>query len=184
MMKITIKGKNSSVTDELIKYAERKISKLEKYSQRIQSATATFVEGASKKRSKSFAVEVALQTPGATLRSQAEKESFHTALDSVVMKLEEQLRRTKTKRIDKTRDRAIEQPEPVEPAAYEEEVLGPVVYVERFPAKPISAAEAITNLELAGREFYLFVNESATVNCVYKRRDGGYGLLVPEDEIL
>jgi putative sigma-54 modulation protein len=184
-MKITIKGKNSGVTDELIKYAERKIGKLEKYSQRIQSATVTFIEGASKKRSKSFGVEVALATPGATLRSQEEKDSFRTALDSVVEKLEEQVRRLKTKRIDKTRERSAEEAVvAVEPAVYEEEVLGPVVYVERFPAKPLSAAEAIANLELAGREFYLFVNESATVNCVYKRRDGGYGLLVPEDEVL
>jgi len=183
-MKITVKGKNSGVTDELIKYAERKIGKLEKYSQRIQSATVTFVEGASKKRSKSFGVEVALQTPGATLRSQEEKESFRTAVDSVVVKLEEQLRRVKTKRMDKTRERAAAEAVAVEPPVYEEEVIGPVVYVERFPAKPLSAAEAIANLELAGREFYLFVNESATVNCVYKRRDGGYGLLVPEDEVL
>lgn len=183
-MKITVKGKNSSVTDELIKYAERKIGKLEKYSQRIQSATVTFTENASKKRSKAFGVEMALQSPGQTLRSEESKDSFRTALDSAIVKLEEQLRRVKTKRIDKTRDRVIEAVAAVEPAAYEEEVVGPVVYVERFPAKPLSTTEAIASLELAGREFYLFVNESATVNCVYKRRDGGYGLLVPEDEVL
>jgi putative sigma-54 modulation protein len=183
-MKITVKGKNSSVTDEDIKYAERKIGKLEKISQRIQSATVTFTEHASKKRSKSFGVEVSLLALGQTLRGEEQKDSFRTALDSVVEKLEVQLRRVKTKRMDKTRDRAAEEVAPVEPAVYEEEVPGPVVYVERFPAKPLATAEAIASLELAGREFFLFVNESATVNCVYKRRDGGYGLLVPEDEVL
>lgn len=183
-MKITVKGKNSGVGDEILKYAERKIGKLEKITQRIQSATVTFTEGASKKRSKACGVEVTLQALGQTLRSGNQNESFRSALDEVVLKLEEQLRRVKTKRIDKTRERAIEEAAPIEPAIVEEDVPGPVVYVERFPAKPLATTEAITNLELSGRDFLLFVNESATVNCVYKRRDGGYCLLVPEDEVL
>ena len=183
-MKVTIKGKNSSVTDDLIKYAERKIGKLEKYSNRIQAAAVSFLDGASKKRNKAFRVEIALNSPGQTLRSVEEKESFKNALDSALEKLEEQLRRVKTKRIDKVRDRAVEEElVPREVEAVEESVAGPVIFVERFPVKPLSTAEAIATLELSTRDFLLFVTENSAVNCVYRRRDGGYGLLVPEDDL-
>jgi len=183
-MDITIKGKNVDLSDELVEYAKQKVGRLEKIWQRVQSATVNFTEGASKKRSKSFRAEVVLRAPGQTLRSEEEKESFRTALDSALAKLEEQLRRTKTKRIDKSRDRSVTAPAlVVEPPAAEPQFVGPVVYVDRFNLKPLSAAEAISALQIEPRDFMVFVNESGVVNCIYRRKDGNFGLLVPEDEL-
>ena len=181
-MQININTKNAEVSDDLERYTERKLDKLTKLSQRLQSATVIFTQGVSKKRSKSFRVEVALHAPGQTLRGQEEKESFQSALDATLEKLEEQLRRTKTKRLDKTRDRQQEAVTVVE-TVDEEEHTGPVIYIERFEVRPLSLAEAIAKLDLHGRDFLVFTTDNAAINCIYKRKDGGYGLLVPEDEI-
>jgi putative sigma-54 modulation protein len=46
--------------------------------------------------------------------------------------------------------------------------------------KPMSADEAVLQLELIGHDFFVFRNaDSDEVNVVYRRRDGNYGLIEP-----
>jgi len=59
--------------------------------------------------------------------------------------------------------------------------VGKVVKVKRFAVKPMSAAEAIDQMELLGHDFFLFFNaESDELNLLYRRHDGDYGLIEPE----
>ena len=46
--------------------------------------------------------------------------------------------------------------------------------------KPMTAEDAALNMEMLGHDFYVFRNEDGDVNVVYLRRDGNYGLIVPE----
>jgi putative sigma-54 modulation protein len=186
-MDITIKGKNCEVADDLILYTERKLSKLAKLSHRIQSVTVTYIENSSKKRNQSSRVEIVLAFPGQSIRAEDENETAYLALDSALDKLRRQLKKVKTKRLERTRTTAVAEP----PAGFEAaepgeavELSGPTVFVERFNKKPISTTEAIMELKLSSRKFMLFVNEANSVNCVYLRSDGSYGLVVPEDEII
>ncbi|MDK2902211.1 MAG: putative sigma-54 modulation protein, partial [Clostridiales bacterium] len=56
-----------------------------------------------------------------------------------------------------------------------------VVRTKRFALKPMSIEEAITQMELLGHDFFVFNNaETDEVNVVYRRRNGGYGLIEPE----
>ena len=56
----------------------------------------------------------------------------------------------------------------------------PIVKTKQFPVKPMSPEEAVLQLELVGHDFFVFRNaESGEVNVVYRRRDGGYGLIEP-----
>jgi putative sigma-54 modulation protein len=180
-MQVNIIAKNADVSEDLVKYTERKLGKLTKLSQRVQSAQVIFTQGVSKKRSKSFRVELALFAPGLTLRAEEEKDSFQSALDVALEKLEEQLRRNKTKRLDKTRERPQAEPGPVA-RVEDDEPSGPVIYIERYEIRPLSLSEAIAKLDLLGRDFLVYTVDNGTVNCVYRRKDGGYGLLVPEEE--
>lgn len=80
----------------------------------------------------------------------------------------------------KTHDVSFELPAPEGelPIPAEEEI----VKVKRFPLRPMSAKEATMQMDLLGHEFFLFKNaESGGVNVVYKRKDGGYGLLEPTE---
>ena len=55
-----------------------------------------------------------------------------------------------------------------------------VVKVKTFSVKPMNVEEAILQMNLIGHEFYTFLNEQTnTVNVVYRRREGGYGVLDP-----
>lgn len=180
-----VKGKNSEVSNELKESIASKLAKLTRYAGRLESAIVTCTEHASKKPDKSFKVEVVLYGPGQVLRNVDTGASFTAALDSAVDELRGQLKKLKTRRIDKHRDNtdiaqvltAEAQPAPDKKARRD-------MQVKKFNVKPMSLDEAILRLDAGKRDFFLFATEQKLVNCVFKRSDGGYGLLVPETEII
>ena len=55
-----------------------------------------------------------------------------------------------------------------------------IVKTKQFAVKPMSPEEAVLQLELVGHDFFVFRNaETGEINVVYRRRDGGYGLIEP-----
>ena len=183
-MEITIKGKNLEVPDELELYTQRKLTKLTKYSPRLLAAAVNFTEGASKKRERSHRVEVVLNVPGQRLRSEEEKESFYIAVDSAVDKLKRQLKKMKTKRVDKAREKpgiteviSAQAEQTEKPSA-----AGPMIFIESFSVKPMTTTEAVLQLQMSDRDFMLFVNDQSVINGLYKREKDNYLLLVPEGQ--
>jgi len=62
----------------------------------------------------------------------------------------------------------------------EEEGSFEIVKTKRFPIKPMSPEEAILQMNLLGHNFFVFTNaDTDTINVVYKRKDGKYGLIEP-----
>jgi putative sigma-54 modulation protein len=56
-----------------------------------------------------------------------------------------------------------------------------IVRTKQFAVKPMNAEEAVLQLELVGHDFFVFRNDdSDEVNIVYRRRQGGYGLIEPQ----
>ena len=56
-----------------------------------------------------------------------------------------------------------------------------IVRTKQFTVKPMTAEEAVLQLELVGHDFFVFRNaDSEEVNIVYRRREGGYGLIEPQ----
>ena len=63
----------------------------------------------------------------------------------------------------------------------EETTSEQIVKVKQFSVKPMSAEEAVLQLELIGHDFFVFRNaDSGEVNVVYRRQRGGYGLIEPQ----
>ena len=55
------------------------------------------------------------------------------------------------------------------------------IRVKTFPLKPMTPEEAILQMNLIGHDFFAFTDaETQKVGVVYKRKDGGYGLIVQE----
>ena len=55
-----------------------------------------------------------------------------------------------------------------------------VVRVKRFALKPMSVQEAALQMGLLGHSFFVFRDaQNNQVSVVYRRRDGGYGLIEP-----
>jgi putative sigma-54 modulation protein len=69
----------------------------------------------------------------------------------------------------------------IPPVEYEEEPPRRIVKVKRFQMMPMDEEEAIEQMELLGHSFFVFYNvRTEGINVLYRRRDGDYGLIIPE----
>lgn len=108
------------------------------------------------------------------------------AIDAVSDKMQRQITRYKDRLYARGQVRGTETVraasiEPVSEAEREEEPLGTIVRTKKFPVTPMSAEEAIEQMELLGHDFFVFYNSDINgINVLYRRKNGDYGLLQPE----
>jgi putative sigma-54 modulation protein len=178
-MRLLVKGKNLQVSESIRSYAEEKLGKLER-----QLADPTRVElELSLERNPSIAAnhvaEATIWTKGPTLRAREASPDMRASIDQLVDKLERQVTRYREKRRRRSaRDNGGAM---AEARMLPEEGEAPIVKTKQFPVKPMSAEEAVLQLELVGHDFFVFRNaESGEVNVVYRRRAGNYGLIEPQ----
>ena len=173
-MKITIYGKQMSVRDSLKEAVEKKLSKFDKF---FGEDTEAFVTCKVRKGVK--IIEITVNYGGTTFRCEEENETFITALDRAVEGLERQIRKNKTRVEKMVKKSAIEIGDYYDDEYVEEDDFE--IRVKTFPFKPMTAEEAILQMNLLGHEFYVFVDADSGDTCVvYKRKEGSYGLIVPE----
>lgn len=186
-MRITIRGKNLTVSDKDREYIERKLQRLERMlDDRSEADVELRLEG-NRKVDDSHIVDVSLSIDGQPLRGQAAASTFRAAADDVIDKLE---RRTVEHRQRPRDRRRAEQAryndaalagEPIAVADEEESAdRHGVVKVKRFGIEPMFEEDAISRMEELGHAFFVFVNaENERVAVLYRRRDGRYGLIEP-----
>ena len=175
VMKITIYGKQMTVRDSLKELIQKKLSKFDKF---FGESTEAFVTCKTRKGVK--IIEITVNYGGTTFRCEEESETFITALDRATEGLERQIRKNKTRLEKKMRGGAFAITELYDNDEYEEEAEFEI-RVKSFPFKPMTTEEAILQMNLIGHEFFAFTDqESGKVGVVYKRRDGGYGLIIQE----
>lgn len=173
-MKFMYSGKDV-VSDSLKARTEKKLSKLERYFSQEPEAIVRFKQ----QRGGRNIAEITMSVNGLILRAEEDSNDMYLSIDRAVDKLESQIRRYRTKMGKHLREARAEAPEPVEPV-YEEASFD-VVRTKRFSVKPMDVDDAITQMELLGHNFFLFMNaENNSINVLYRRNDGTYGLLVPE----
>jgi putative sigma-54 modulation protein len=175
-MKFQIRGKNIQVTDALKEYVEKRLSKLDKYFEKVPEAVVTLVVEKERHR-----VEVTIPINGYILRGEEETPDMYSSIDLVIEKLERQMEKYKTRLSKKIKNSSIKDiaPTPVEMQGLDAEPL--LVRTKRFAIKPMAAEEAIMQMNLLGHGFFVFSNaETDEVNVVYRRKDGNYGLIEPE----
>jgi len=183
-MRVIVKGKNMNVSDALQKYAEKKIQKLGKYFKEIKEAIVT----QSVQRNWHI-VEVTLEGDGIVLRGEERSDDMYASIDQVVEKLEKQIKRFKGKLYDRVHEEppkevaevVSESPEEETITEESEEEAPTIVRTKKFTLKPMLPEEAALQMELLNHDFFVFLNaDSNTVNVIYKRQDGNYGLIEPE----
>ena len=173
-MKITVYGKQMSVRDSLKEAVEKKLSKFDKF---FGADTEAYVTCRPRKGDK--ILEITINYGGATFRSEAESETFITALDRAIEGLERQIRKNKTRLEKKVKTGAFVI-EPDDDDEYEEESEFKI-RTKTFPFKPMTAEEAILQMNLLGHSFYAFTDAATEEVCVvYKRKEGDYGLIMQE----
>ena len=177
-MRLQVKGRNVTVSDSLKDYALEKLAKLEKH---LNDASRLELELQVEKNPSIAANQVAeatIWTKGPVLRARESSHDMRASIDLLVEKLERQARRYRDKR-RRGPGRATPQLDRRPVLADSEELR--IVKTKQFPVKPMSAEEAVLQLELVGHDFFVFRNaDSGEVNVVYRRRDGAYGLIEPQ----
>lgn len=174
-MRFTINGKNIEVTQGLRSAVESKIGKLERYF--TQDTEAHVMLSVEKGRQK---IEVTIPVKGGIIRAEEANEDLYTAIDRVEDVIERQLKKYKTKLMDKRQAGGSLEPAFIEEDTADEEEIK-IVKTKKFDIKPMYAEDACVQMELLGHSFYVFINaESDQVNVVYKRKGDTYGLIEPE----
>lgn len=177
-MKLIVSGKNIEVSERLKEYAEKKIGRLDRYLPSLTEARIEFALEKTRSAAQSQVVQVTLRSNGTLLRGEERSSDFNAAIDTVAEKLERQIDHFKGKHY--RRKNHAERAETAEPAE-EETVMPRIVRVKRFHTPPMTEEEAIEQMELLGHTFFIFQNqERKSLNVLYRRNDGSYGLIEPE----
>jgi putative sigma-54 modulation protein len=177
-MQLQVKGRNLEVSDAIRRYAEQKLSKLERQLPDPRVELELAVE-----RNPSIAAnqvaEATIWTKGPVLRAREASSDMHASIDQLVEKLERQVTRyRKQGRSRRRKEARANGPAPDASAA--DEGAPTIVKTKHFPVTPLTPEDAIMQLELIGHDFFVFRNsDSGEVNVVYRRRDGQFGLIEP-----
>lgn len=180
-MKLQIIAKNNvEVSETLEAYIEKRIGKLDRYLPTISEGKVEISREGAKQPEQRFIVQVTLDSKGVLIRAQEKSKDIRTAIDKVVNVLSKRIERYKGKLYYKGRGISLAR----QGAAIEaEEIEAPkrVVKTKHFLVKPMPIDEAISQMELLGHDFFLFIDaDTERINLLYRRDDGNYGLIEPE----
>ena len=174
-MKITYVARKVTLRDNFKELVERKLAKLEKIFS--DSAQATVVVTLEKNRQ---TVEITIKDSSMVYRAESTMSEMNDALDKVVEILQRQLRKHKTRLAKRLRTASLDELFAETPAEEAEDEELTLVRKKQVSLKPISASEAILQMEMTGHKFFMFLNaDTDEINVVYARDDGAYGLLEP-----
>ena len=173
-MKFTFTCKKVSLNDSIKAYAEKKISKLDRYFQEEADAIVVFAV----EKDHRCEVEVTIRSGKMLFRAEeaAKDGDMRSAVDAAAATLDRQIRKNKTRLAKRLRQEALVSDIPAEFDVSEEKEFD-VVRTKHVSAKPMSTEEAIMQMNLLGHDFFVYRNTDGAVSIVYRRKNGGYGLL-------
>lgn len=173
--------KKIHISPAVAAYAEKKVMKLERFFDRDAEAVITF----SVEKDLNVA-EITVHSAGTYFRSSEKTSNMFASIDAAVSTMERLLRKNKTRLARRLRQDAFtREVEEVESFAGEsaEEGKFEIVRTKRFAIKPMHREEAILQMNLLEHSFFAFRDEDAdgAFAVVYRRNDGGYGLIEDQD---
>lgn len=175
-MKFTFTCKKIPLNASIKEYAEKKISKLDRY---FREEADAFVIFSVEKRNRCV-VELTIRGANGTLFRAQEDDAdgdMRGAIDAAVDFIDRRIRKNKTRLSKNLRSEALVSTLPEEFEVNEEKEFN-VVRTKRFTVKPMTTEEAILQMNLLDHSFYVFEDQdSGTMSVVYARKDGGYGLI-------
>ncbi len=201
-MEVVVKGHHCEVSDRFRGHVEDKLSRLEKYDQRIIRVDVEVTAEPNPRQShQSTRVEITIRSKGPVVRAEAAAEDKMSALDKAVDRLSAQARKAADRRrihhgsrTPTSLGQAMADSDRLAPPAEEEladpagehkvgpltvQGDGPLVVREKsHPAIPMTLDQALYEMELVGHDFYLFIDKEAEEPAVVYRRTGyDYGVI-------
>ncbi|MDY2727981.1 MAG: ribosome-associated translation inhibitor RaiA [Candidatus Onthovivens sp.] len=182
-MKYQIIGKNISVTEGISAAIQKKLSKMDKYFKGNDDVLCRAVVRSYKNGAK---VEITIFAKNVTFRSEVTNEDLYAAVDFSIDKLLGQMRKFKTQINKKKNSKThlgealiLEEVEDLPQPSKDE-----IVRTKTISLDPMDLNDAIARLEAIGHSFFLYLDEEdEKISVVYKREEGGYGLIQAENTL-
>jgi putative sigma-54 modulation protein len=183
-MEVTIQCRHVELSDPDRAAAREKVLRLSRFLDGWDHADVHFSEEKNPRISAKEICEVTLRGHGHVIRAKAAATDCLSAVDRVCDKLEHQVYKLKTrllKRNHAKRPVAVADGDAsvADDGGGDEESTGPtIVKTKRFEIKPMTADEALLQMDLLGHDFFFFTNADTGVAAVlYRRDDGNLGLI-------
>jgi putative sigma-54 modulation protein len=187
-LEVDIYGRNLEVTDRMHDYVVKKVSKLDRFLAGIEEARVdlAYIKSARSASDRQVA-QITVRGRGFVLRSEERDEDIFAAIDTALDKMQRRIERYKGKhyrgRGDGRSAAEVVPGEGGEPVIDEEtgELRPAIVRRKQFVLAPMDELEALEQMSLLGHEnFFVFYNaNTSSINVLYRRRDGAYGLIEP-----
>jgi putative sigma-54 modulation protein len=179
-MQVSVTFRKIDASDALRNYAQEKLYRIKKYVE--DPIEAHVVLSVEKFR---HIAEVSINANGLRLNGEEETGDMYSAIDMVVDKIESQIKRNRQKLRKRKGDggsKALVMKMNVLAGESFEEDQGPqIIKTKQIYAKPMDLEEAVMQMDLANSEFLVFTNANTqSINVIYRRKDGNYGLIEPE----
>lgn len=180
-MQVAVTFRHMEVSDPIRDYAEEKVARVKKYIDEPIDAQVV-LSVARKIRHKA---EVTLVAKGITIKGSEETGDMYAAIDAVVDKIERQLKRYREKlknhKPSSGKERKVSKTIYTAESIDEDHHEPEIVQTDSFDVKPMAVEEAVMQMNLMHKDFLVFTDAaSEDVNVVYRRKDGNYGLIVPQ----
>ena len=178
-MQVSVTFRKIDASDTLRNYAHEKLYRIKKYvDDPIEAHVVLSVE---KFR---HIAEVSINANGLRINGQEETGDMYSAIDMVVDKVEAQIKKYREK-LKKRKSDGGTKPLVMNILAgesFEEDRRPEVIKTKQINAKPMDIDEAVMQMDLANSEFLVFTNaKTQNINVIYRRKDGNYGLIEPEN---
>ena len=174
-MKMNFTARQMKVYDSVKQTAEKKLAKFDKFFGDESEMDITFSMPNGLEM-----VEITIRSQGMVFRAEEAAETFANAIDNATEALERQIRKNKTRLQKRLKVEAFDIIENDLDEPVDEEYVQDV-RTKTFPFKPMGVEEAILQMNMLGHDFFVFKDADTLETCVvYRRKRGGYGLIVPE----
>ena len=175
-MKFQFSEKKVKLPGNVHAYAEKKVMKLARYFE--EDAEALVVFSVEKNRNK---VELTVHGSGTWFRASESTSDMFASIDAAVGTIEGQIRKNKTRLARRLKKdafvRSVQEETSFAPEQDEDDLS--ITKIKSFYFKPMTREEAVLQMNLLEHNFFAFRDEDngGTFAVVYRRNDGGYGLI-------
>ncbi len=175
-MQITVTGRHIEVTDALRQYAQDKFMRLEKYLPKAVQAVVTL----SVVKKVHHTADAVIKSNGYLIQASEETDEMYAAIDLLIEKIERRIKRYRERLSDHKHAVKTGRTEGPPESASNEDRAPQIIKIKRFDMKPMAPEEAVMQMELLDKDFFVFSNSgSGHLNVIYRRRDGNIGLIEP-----
>jgi putative sigma-54 modulation protein len=176
-MQVTVTGRNLEATDALKQYTAERFSKLGKYLPANALAAITL----SVVKKVHHIADAVIASNGVLIQASEETEEMYSSIDLLFEKIERRVRKYKERLVDhKHHTGKTGATAGTAETFHAEDRIPQIIKTKQFDLKPMPPEEAVMQMELLDKSFFIFSNaESGRISVIYRRRDGDVGLIEP-----